>query len=197
MPEFAQSQYTLCWDSGTCWKIPEQNVSMPEFVQSQYTLCWDSGTCWKIPEQNVSMPEFAQSQYTLCWDSGTCWKIPEQNVSMPEFAQSQYTPCWDSGTCRTPLAPLHLNHSSDCLKKRGLVCLLTGCLMCPSNMLVHHWDRSPQKSLRAATLRQKLQIKLSTSPSHSILALGQPVQTLTLWCQVPGRIATGVSISSR
>ena len=34
--------------------------------------------------------------------------------------------------------------------------------------------------LLAATLRQKLQIKLSTSTSHNILTPGQPVSTLTL-----------------
>ena len=34
--------------------------------------------------------------------------------------------------------------------------------------------------LRAATLRQKLQTKLSTSPSHSMLTPGQPVPALTL-----------------
>ena len=43
-------------------------------------------------------------------------------------------------------------------------CLLVGCLM----------------SQHAVTLRQKLQIKLSTSPSHSILTPGQPVPGLTL-----------------
>ena len=40
-------------------------------------------------------------------------------------------------------------------------------------------DGSAQTILRAATLRQKLQIKLSTSPSHSILTPGRPVPVLT------------------
>ena len=53
-------------------------------------------------------------------------------------------------------------------------------------------DESAQTILHAATLRQKLQIKLSTSPSHSIVTLGQPVPALTLYCQAPGRVATGV-----
>ena len=48
--------------------------------------------------------------------------------------------------------------------------------------------------LRAATLRQKLRIKLSISPSHSILTLGRPVPALTVERQVPGRVATGVPI---
>ena len=46
--------------------------------------------------------------------------------------------------------------------------------------------------LRAATLRQKLRIKLSMSPSHSILTLGRPVPALAVERQVPGRVATGV-----
>ena len=65
---------------------------------------------------------------------------------------------------------------------------------CPSNMLVYLRDGSVQTILRAATLRYKLQIQLSTSPSHSILTPGRPVPALTLQCQKPGREATGVPI---
>ena len=62
---------------------------------------------------------------------------------------------------------------------RGLfVCWLVA--LRPSNMLVHLRDGSAQTILRAATLRQKLQIQLSTSPSHSILTPGRPVPGLTL-----------------
>ena len=61
-------------------------------------------------------------------------------------------------------------------------------------MRVYLRDGSAQTILRAATLRQKLQIKLSTSPSHSILTPGRPVPALTLQCQAPGRVATGVPI---
>ena len=50
----------------------------------------------------------------------------------------------------------------------------------PSNMRVYLRDGSAQTSLRAATLRYKLQIKLSISPSHSILTPGRPVPVLTL-----------------
>ena len=42
-------------------------------------------------------------------------------------------------------------------------------------MLVYLRDGSAQTNLRTATLRQKLQIKLSTSPTHSILTPGRPV----------------------
>ena len=41
---------------------------------------------------------------------------------------------------------------------------------------------------------EKLQIQLSTSPSHSVLTPGRPVPALTLQCQAPGRVATGVPI---
>ena len=50
----------------------------------------------------------------------------------------------------------------------------------PSNRLVNLRDGSAQTILCAATLRQKMQIKLSTSPSHSILTPGQPVTALNL-----------------
>ena len=55
-------------------------------------------------------------------------------------------------------------------------------------------DGSVQIILRAATLRYKLQTKLSISPSHSILTPGQPVPALTLQHQAPGRVVTGVPI---
>ena len=61
-------------------------------------------------------------------------------------------------------------------------------------MLVYLSDWSAQTMLRAATLRYKLHIKLSTSPSHSILTPGRPVPALTLQCQMPGRVAAGVPI---
>ena len=48
--------------------------------------------------------------------------------------------------------------------------------------------------LRAATLRQKLQIKHAAKPSHSILTPGQPVPALTLEWQAPGRVATGIPL---
>ena len=47
-------------------------------------------------------------------------------------------------------------------------------------MLVYLKDGPAHTILRAATLRQKLQIQLPTSPSHSILTPGRPVPALTL-----------------
>ena len=66
--------------------------------------------------------------------------------------------------------------------------------VCPSNMIVCLRDGSARTVVRAATLRQKLQIKLSTSPSHSILTPGRPVPVRTLRRQAPSREATGVPI---
>ena len=64
-------------------------------------------------------------------------------------------------------------------------------------MLVYLRDGSAQTILRAATLRSKLLIKLSTSPSHRILTLGRPVRALTLYRQAPGTVATGVTGMTR
>ena len=51
----------------------------------------------------------------------------------------------------------------------------------PSDRLVFVADGSAVIIVaRAATLSSKLQIKLSISPMHSILTLGQPVLALTL-----------------
>ena len=50
----------------------------------------------------------------------------------------------------------------------------------PSNMLVYLRDGSARTVVRAATLRQKMQIMLSTSPRRSILTPGLPVPAPTL-----------------
>ena len=50
----------------------------------------------------------------------------------------------------------------------------------PSNMVLYLRDRSARTVLRTARLRQKLQIKLSISPGHSMLTPGWPVPALTL-----------------
>ena len=73
----------------------------------------------------------------------------------------------------------HTLHTDPSFHVAHMVCLFVGCLA-SSNGLVYLRDGSAQTILRAATLRQKLQIKLSTSPSHSILTPGPPVPVLTL-----------------
>ena len=72
------------------------------------------------------------------------------------------------------------------------VCLLVA--LRPSNMLVYLRDGPAQTSLRAATLTKKLQIKLSISPSHSILTPNRLIPAQTLQHQASGREATGVPI---
>ena len=47
--------------------------------------------------------------------------------------------------------------------------------------------------VRAATLRQKLPIKLSISPRRSILTTGQPDTALTLYLQAPGRVGQWIT----
>ena len=58
-------------------------------------------------------------------------------------------------------------------------------------MPVYLREGSTQKIVSAATLRQKLQIRCLPHPGYSILALGQPVEAVTLQRQAPGRVATG------
>ena len=61
----------------------------------------------------------------------------------------------------------------------GIVCLFVCCLTSQQHASVSQ-GRICSDNLGAATLRQKLQIKLSISPSHSILTSGLPVPALTL-----------------
>ena len=65
----------------------------------------------------------------------------------------------------------------------------------PSNLQVYRRGRTAQTIVCAATLREKLKIKLSISSHHSIVTPGQPV-ALTLKHQAPGKVATGVPILS-
>ena len=60
------------------------------------------------------------------------------------------------------------------------VCWLVGCLTSQKHTMLYLRDGSGQTIIRAAALRWKLQITLSTSPSLSILTPGQPVPLLLL-----------------
>ena len=53
---------------------------------------------------------------------------------------------------------------------------------------------SAQTTVRAATLRENLQIKLDISPSQCFLIPGEPVPSLTAYRQASARVATGVPI---
>ena len=83
---------------------------------------------------------------------------------------------------------MHSSNASSVL----LLLLFVGCLISQQHTRVSQGQIC--SAVRAATLTKKVQIKLSTSPSHSILTQGQLVPALTLWCQAPGRVATGVPI---
>ena len=61
------------------------------------------------------------------------------------------------------------------VRGKGFVCWLLACLL---NVPATSQGRICKETLNAATLRKKLQIKLSTSPSHSIPTPGQPVPAL-------------------
>ena len=61
-------------------------------------------------------------------------------------------------------------------------------------MLVYLRDPSAHTIVHAATLRYKLQLKVSFSPCHSVLTADQPIPALTLHYQAPGRVAPGVPI---
>ena len=61
-------------------------------------------------------------------------------------------------------------------------------------MLVYLSDGSAQAIVRAATLRYKLQVKLSASSHHSKLTPDQPIPALTLQFQTPGSEPRGAPI---
>ena len=73
----------------------------------------------------------------------------------------------------------------------GCCCLLNVPATC---LCISGMDLLRQVYVLHATPRSKMQIKLSTLSSHSILTLGQLVPVLTLWYQAPGRVATGVPV---
>ena len=90
------------------------------------------------------------------------------------------------------LGELQLEFKRTQYPRQGFVCWLLA--EHPSDMIVYLIDGSAHTVLRTATMRYKLQIQLSTSPSHSILSQGQPVPVLTLQGQTPGGVATGVPV---
>ena len=95
-----------------------------------------------------------------------------------------------------PESFLYALRSSPCLEEtrtaKVYCCLLAA--KHPSNTLAYLKDRSAQTVVLAATLRQRLKIKLSISPSHRKLISGEPDPALTVQQQTPDRVATGVPI---
>ena len=67
------------------------------------------------------------------------------------------------------------------------ICLLV--FQRSSRMLVCLKDGCAKTTVHPSTWRQKVQTKLTISPSLIILTLGQPAPALTLWCCAPVREA--------
>ena len=61
-----------------------------------------------------------------------------------------------------------------------------------TSQLVYLRDGPAETVVRVATLRQKLQIKLTISPSHSVLVPAQLVTALTVY-EAPGRVAADMT----
>ena len=81
---------------------------------------------------------------------------------------------------------------STCIRDGETVVVLVA--YCPSNVLVYLRDGSAQTIAHAATQRKKSHIKLSISPSHSILTPDQPVPVLILNHEASGRVVTRVPV---
>ena len=75
-----------------------------------------------------------------------------------------------------------VSFADPCLRRTlRITCLLVGWLVnVPATCLCISGTDLHRQFLRAATLRWKLHVKLSTSPSHSLLTPGRPVPALTL-----------------
>ena len=142
--------------------------------------------------QHVKLSEQIRPCDTLacCWDVKQPTNKQTNFCGVLAFLSATCVVGWQSSVVDVDLFQVLLCVSR-CLTDRPLTCvtqtdyrmgLLVGWLvaLCPSNILVHLRDGSAQTSVRAATLMLKLQIKLSTSPSHRILTPGQPFPVLTL-----------------
>ena len=142
-----------------------------------------------------------------------CCCTPQQQPAAPQgrmLLHVSVTACCTSGTdvaaCLSN-SLLHLRDGCCCMPQQqpaapqGRMLLhasVTACCTsgtdvaaCLSNSPLHLRDGPAQTIVRAATLREKLQIKLGISSSHSTPTGGQPVPMLTLECQTPGRVAIG------
>ena len=168
------SQEQICTDNFTCCHI-EIEVADPTFylTQSQYT---DTGSI------NPSADPIMKGACVWMWE-----EIDRKTIKCSVWWSRQHRVGPES----------RLNYITSLCQSVKVVTwslLLVVCLMSQQCASVYLRDGSAQTILHAATLRLKLQIKVSISPSHSMLTLGQPVPLLTLLCQAPGRVAFGVSI---
>ena len=146
------------------------------------TICSDKCSCChtetEVEDQTNS---FTQSQPV---DSEATSPSTDLNIFLTKSIQLSYLPCIKC--FRLPVSvscPVYRNVNDEqclwvCVSFVSLKYLLVA--RRPSNMRVNLRDGSAQTILRAATLRYKLQIKLSTSSIHIILTSGRPVPVLTL-----------------
>ena len=95
--------------------------------------------------------------------------------------------CLGDVTCECSYLPDKGVHAS-----LSAVCLLVTCLTSQQRASVSQGRICTDNFMCCHT---EIEVAdLSTSPSHSILTPGRPVPALTLSCQAPGRVATGVPI---
>ena len=120
--------------------------------------------------------------YLLSILSSVSWRCPPEGYrtaplqSRPQCHRSDNnSELIYSVICFTFISSLHITYEVrvTTMTRQWCCCLLAASR--PSHMLLYLRDRSAQTRSHGATLRQKLQIKLFTSPSHCILTPDQPV----------------------
>ena len=97
-------------------------------------------------------------------------------AGVPKFKSLVWLDLGKRGSIPGSSARSNVHRGEEQLTKLVKNGLFVGCLTSQQSMRVYLRDGSTQTILHAATLRQKLQIKLSISPSHSILTPGQQSQ---------------------
>ena len=156
-----------------------------------YTLCLEPKRKWSDCARAQQKPETVLGQIGRFWPAKNELNSPRKKAPQKIFSRVNFSPRGEcnmfsrnSANSRPVPMPASITFIGGILKEVSfsfilvIVCLLVAWR--PSNMLVYLRDGSAQTILRAATLRQKLQIQRSTSPSHGILTPGRPVPALTL-----------------
>ena len=132
------------------------------------------------------------SQQHACVSQGRICLTSQQHASVSQgricLTSQQHASVSQGRICLTSQQHASVSQGRICLTSQQHASVSQGRICLTShNMLVNLRDGSAQSIVRAVTLRQKLQIKLSISPSHSILALVRPVQALALEREAPGK----------
>ena len=181
------------WSSGKCWQATRLLLWLRKggiFVEHapRSALLDHTGKLVRVPAS-----VYGAYDCSVCYDrceASPEWPVASVKTSSPLCSQGRTCGPWAKGGA-TPTE----NLEDWSQRYRASVRPLTkqGTMQTPQ-WLVYLRDGSAQTILHAATLRQKLQIKVSISASHSLLIPGQPVPVLTLYRQAPDRVATGVPI---